>query len=185
MVVGTAEWMVDQPANIEARIWTSREIIFLRLASRQSRPRGSYNGVTTVMAISVLITRAQASYPVILREAEVSTASTCTTVESASRGWLIWLLAGLGACLALLFVKCGGWRPSTRTVATQTNTPTLRRYWEMSAVELREHAFQSQLPSHLLKKDLINQLVVRKLRRCATVCDNLAYRPADDELPTL
>jgi len=41
IVVGTAEWMVDQPANIEASLWTSSEIISLRLTSRKNRPRGS------------------------------------------------------------------------------------------------------------------------------------------------
>ena len=133
MVGGTAEWMVDRPANIETSIWTSSEIRSLRLTSRKNRPR-SYTGVMTVMAMSFLIMRAQASYPVSLREAEVSTASTRTIVESAPRDGLIWCLAGIYACLALLLGKRGGSRPWTCTVATQNNTPTLRRYWKMSTV---------------------------------------------------
>ena len=166
---GTAEWMADLREDMEAGVRTSSETIFMRLTSRKSRPRESFSGVTMVMMISFLVSRAQASYPVIVRKAEVPTASTLTRVEGAPTGWLLLLLAGLGACMALLYVRQARSSPSTSTVATQTTTPTLRRYWEMSAVELRDHSFQSELPSHLLKKDLINQLVVCKLRRCACV----------------
>ena len=41
MMVGRAEWLVDQPASVAASIWTSGEAVVLRLTSRKNRPRGS------------------------------------------------------------------------------------------------------------------------------------------------
>ena len=85
---------------------------------------------------------------------------------------------GLGRVHGLAICAAGQFETfDTHGGDTQSNTPTLRRYWEMSAVELREHAFQSQLPSHLLKNDLINQLIGCKLRRCANI-DWVLIEPA-------